>query len=236
MPRHALLLLLPCLLTACAQPPGPVTASSRSDGRPPQTDDLEVATGEVVTVTPRTLPALAERLVLHADPRVGDYVIHQRLSPQGLTPQQRRTEIIALSRHDIQVRRTLGDGTGRPSDTYTWQVRRDGTPGTATRRKASTTRISPPDPLHLVSGRFLIDQIQTWALPGGGAAVTYRDSRVPFTEVVSLTTREHLSRKRMRKLLGQIATLTDPDARRNRTASSAIEEGWLLMHWGRGRR
>lgn len=59
-------------------------------------------------------------LPLHHQPRVGDYVIHQRLEPTGLTPLQRRTEITAVNDQHVVIQRIYGDAAGHVLTRLSW--------------------------------------------------------------------------------------------------------------------
>jgi len=197
--------------------------------------------------TPLRLPAeQADWLPLHAKPRPGDYAIHYRLLPDGLTQLQRRTEVLSVAGRHIEIRRIFGDGSGRPRQTLQLTLDRQGRvlraravdapdvalPLPGGRRQQ--TRLQPPEPLSLVSGNFPIDRIVTRRGEGAATTVYYLSSEVPFAEVVSLTTHRRYSTAQIIKLLGKIAVATpDQPQGRQPAPGAAIDGGWLLMHWGR---
>jgi hypothetical protein len=202
---------------------------------------------------PLTQP-VAERLPvpgwvpLHADPRPGDYVIHQRLTPTGLAAEQRRTEVLRVHADGIELRRSIPD---RPAMHLqidvdgvvqrAWHAASPGSdlqPGASQRRE---TRLKRAEDLALVSGTFPITRIVTQQLASSDSqaltAVYYLSPRVPFREVVSLTTAAPLSARQLRKLLGRIAVLT-PRAGQQQGAGyrAPIEAGWIVVQWARGDR
>jgi len=197
--------------------------------------------------TPLWLPAeQADWLPLHSDPRPGDYAIHYRLLPDGLTQLQRRTEVLTVTRRRIELRRTFGDGSGQPRQILQLTLDRKGrvlrvsaadTPDVAQPLlggRRQQTRLQPPEPLSLVSGSFPIDRIVTRRGEGTATTVYYLSSEAPFAEVVSLTTHRRYSTAQIIKLLGKIAVATpDQPQGRQPAPGAAIDGGWLLMHWGR---
>ncbi len=228
MPRYPVY-AFSALLTACAAPPhsdNTVTTDAAAVQRAVAPDTTAVALAEFAR--PGWIP-------LHRDPRVGDYAIHQRLSPRGLTAVQRRTEIIAVAADHVVVRRTFGDAEGRVLARDTWHTDREGhTQGQHKYEPKRETGISPAETLELASGRFHIDRIVTRTAGPGVTTVSYLDTQVPFSEVVSLKTRKRYGQARMIKLLGQIAVQTEGTHAAARS-KRPIDAGWLLMHHGRGK-
>lgn len=186
-------------------------------------------------------------LPLHRDPRPGDWVIHYRLTPTGLSRLQRRTEVVARQGERILLRRTLGDDRGLAIQVLRLTVDRSGRvhqarlddgrgaalpliPG-----RRQQTRLDPVETLELVSGRHAISRIVVRRTAHDSTTVHYLSDDSPFAEVVSLTTRQRLTLGRLNKLLGRIA-VPDPATARDRAPSAAVQDGWILMHWGRGSR
>lgn len=224
------------LLAGCEQTPVRDTT--------PSSDALE---RRIAPSMPVDMPTNApDWLPLHGAPRVGDFVIHYRIEAQGLTRLQRRTEVMAVDDGAVEVRRTLGDSAGQATYVLHLQVDRrgrvlrawqaaDGEP-VALRgsRQQHRTPLSPPEPLTLVSGSFPIDQVVSRRTTEGNASTTvyYLSAQVPFREVVSLTTQKRYRTAQLVKLLGKLST----DRTTTAAADAAIDDGWLLMHWGRGKR
>lgn len=188
-------------------------------------------------------------IALHPDPRRGDWAIHYRLSPHGLTRTQRRTEVVGRSGDRIALRLTLGDDHGRPRHVLRLSVDRlgrvhqarladgDGAALALSPGHRHHTRLRRPEPLELVSGRQAVREIVVRRGDDGATTVHYLDGGMPFAELVSLTTRRELTPAQLNKLLGRIAVPDDgPRARPAAGAASAIRDGWVLMHWGRGSR
>lgn len=95
------------------------------------------------------------------------------------------------------------------------------------------TQLSPAEPLHLVSGKFHIDEIMTQQTSDHSSVVRYLDASIPFREVVSLRTNLTTGHTKMIKLLGRVAVLTPAHTRKERIKKMhGILNGWVLMHWG----
>ena len=166
-------------------------------------------------------------------------------SPDGLTQLQRRTEVLTVTRRAIELQRSFADDSGRPAQMLRLRVDRKGqvqrawisdAPDTALpliSGDRQQTRLQPPESLNLVSGSLPIDRIVTRRDDGTGSAVYYLSAAVPFAEGVSLTTRRRYSTAQVIKLLGHIAVPT-PDQSKGRqpAVDAAIDDGWVLMHWG----
>lgn len=227
MPRLARRLYWPVmavLLAACAQAPRP--------------------TDPAVASAPGPATVMADWLPLHANPRPGDWAIHARLSSDGLTGVQRRTEVLSVDGDRLVLRRTLGDAQGRVLQVLRLVTTRDGRvrsartadgDGEALPLQAGErriTRLKRPEPLALVSGRHPVDTILVRRAGDAGGTVYYLGGTVPFAELVSLRTDQRLGTARLNKLLGRIAVPDRPAA----GATPAIRDGWVLMHWGRGSR
>lgn len=222
------------LLAGCTQ--APLRESSTS----PVGDTTDAATAPALDV-PGTAP---DWLPLHRRPRVGDFVIHYRIEAKGLTRLQRRTEVVAVDKQTVELRRTLGDGSGRPARVLQLRVDHDGRvlrawqPDTDAAielhasRQQHRTRLAPAETLTLVSGAFPIDQVVSRRTTDGPGVSTvyYLCAQIPFREVVSLTTQRRYRTAQLVKLLGTLST-------EGATAGdSPVDDGWLLMHWGRGKR
>lgn len=228
--RPALWLLLVLMLPGCRSLPGPDTT--------PSTDGL-------------ALPAWPPRehadwLPLHPHPRVGDFAIHRQLQPEGLGQRQRRTEIIAVTPQRIELRRTFGGDKSEPLRVidmivdHQGQVLKaslNGAPGTTLPLQAGLRQqnhLHPAEALDLISGHFPIDHIVTRRSDDIDTTVYYLSRKIPFTEVVTLTTHENYSTAQMIRLLGRIATPTTSARTHGKPGNRpAIHSGWLLMHWGR---
>lgn len=230
----ALLLLLAAALCVAGCLPG----ASRSTDPAQQQPTLPRAAQQP--------PAVPGWLPLHRDPRPGDYVIHQRLTPTGLAGEQRRSEVIRVGPKTVELRLSHGgraalhlqvDGDGVVQ--RAWHA---GSPGIPLRRAAAErheTRLASAEELALVSGTFPISRIVTRRLPEVAGrplkAVYYLSDQVPFREVVSLTTAAPLSARQLQRLLGRIAVLTRPaDGTGPAAYRAPIEVGWILVQWGRG--
>jgi hypothetical protein len=215
---------------------------------PGTTRDTEPAQPQANQPRAAQQPAVPGWLPLHRDPRPGDYVIHQRLTPTGLAGEQRRSEVIRVDSRTVEVRLSRPgraalhllvhrDGVVQ----HAWHAASPGTPlrrATAERRE---TRLAPAEDLALVSGTFPISHVVIQRQPVAAGrpltAVYYLADQVPFREVVSLTSAATLSARQLQRLLGRIAVLTRPADEADPAAYRApIEAGWILVQWGRGQR
>lgn len=227
------LLLAALLLAACAATP-----------------PIEAPISDAARAAPRDLPAsFPDWLPLHRDARPGDWAIHYRLGPHGLSERQRRTEVLSRDGDRLVLRQTVDDGRGHPLRVLRLRVDQRGRVLAARTRdgqgpalplsegRLQQTRLRRAEPLVLVSGRFAVDRIVVRHGDDGRQTVHYLDPAAPFAEVVSLTTRRRLPLARLNKLLGRIAVPDPGDVQRTPgAADGVIQDGWVLMHWGRGSR